>query len=381
MTEHAQLSASSSHRWLHCTPSGNLAKHFKLPPESGSPYAQEGTDAHTLAEIKLQYALGKIKKNTMTIRSKKLRETSEFHSLDFERHVDEYVNQVLELAKEYDKPAVDVEQRLDFSQWVPNGFGTADAVILAEPTLHIIDLKFGKGVAVSADQNSQLMLYALAAYYTYNLVYDFETVKMTIIQPRLYNTSTYELPVRDLLDWADNYVKPRAMLAIDGGGEFDPQGDVCRFCPAKAMCKARAEYNTSFNTTDPGALTNDEIAAMLHLVKDIEAWCKDLAGYALTQARDHGVKFEGWKLVEGRSLRKITDPDKVSTVLAEQGYSEDDYAPRKLLSLTELEKLVGKVKLTQTLGDIIVKPAGAPTLVPADDKRPEIGQMEAADFE
>jgi hypothetical protein len=348
----------------------------------------EGTLAHELAELKLRLEFGKIKKASYTRGYKKIK-ASEFYSRDFELAVDEYVEKIKELFANYrvenGAAEIDFEIKTDFSKYVPQGFGTADCVIMSEPTLHVIDLKFGKGVEVSSEENSQLMLYALGAYLSYSLVYGFDQVAMTIIQPRLYNMSTYVLPVDELLKWAEQIVKPRAQKAFDGLGDFTPSEDGCRFCPAKAVCRARADEMNALVAkdfeTEPAQLSSCEITELLSRTGEIASWCKDIENYALEQALA-GEKYQGFKLVEGRSVRKITDEKAVVEALVGQGgYNIEDVQPRKLATLTTLEKLVGRAEFNEVCGNWVVKPVGSPTLVKESDKRPEFAPVKAEDFD
>lgn len=382
--EHAKLSASSSARWLTCTPSVVFSAPYDKERKDTT-FTAEGTAAHALAELKLQFDTGKITKRKFNAQLKKFKRENEYYSPGFEEFVDDYVGFVNETIAGYENPEVELEQRVNFSDWVPEGFGTSDVVIMTDSVLHIVDLKFGKGVPVSAIENSQLMLYALGTYYEFNLAYDFDTVKMTIHQPRLYDNSTYELSVKELLDWGDNFVKPRAELAMQGEGEFTPSEKSCRFCPAKAICKARADKNleiAKYEFAEPNALESEQISEILNQSTELKKWLDDIESYALKQARDQGQHFEGWKLVAGRSNRKITDADVAASILTEAGFT-GIFKPQELLSLTNLEKLVGKKQFGELLNEVIVKPEGKPTLVVSTDKRPEISSLGQAvkDFE
>lgn len=383
--EHATLSASSSSRWLNCTPSVVFSAPYEVERKD-TVFTAEGTAAHALAELKLQFDTGKITKRKFNAQLKKFKAESEYYSVSFEEFVDDYVGFVNETIAEYSDPEVELEQRVNFSDWVPEGYGTSDVVIMTDSVLHIVDLKFGKGVAVSAIENTQLMLYALGTYYEFNMAYDFDTVRMTIHQPRLYDTSTYELSVKELLDWADNFVKPRAELAMAGEGDYAPSEKACQWCPAKAICKARADLNLQnaikYDFADSNELEPAAISDVLSQSKAIKKWLEDVEDYALTQARDQGQSFPGWKLVAGRSNRKIADAEAAASILSKAGYVEI-YKPQELITLTNLEKLVGKKKFGDLLNDVIVKPEGKPTLVVETDKRPELSSHGQAvkDFE
>ena len=267
-------------------------------------------------------------------------------------------------------PQVLVEQRLDFSKWVPEGFGTGDCLIVADDVLHIIDFKYGLGVLVEAEDNPQMMCYSLGALDIYDGIYDITSVKMTIFQPRRENVSTFTIKKEDLLKWADDFLKPTAELAFNGEGEFKA-GDHCTFCKAKATCRKRAEYNLELAKYDfemPASLSETEIAAILPKIDDLTAWAADIKEYALQQALS-GTEYPGFKVVEGRANRKYTDEEAVAFVVKDNGY--DPYE-KKLLGITAMTSLLGKKKFEELLGALITKPQGKPTLVPASDKRPAL---------
>ena len=383
--EHAVLSASSSARWLNCTPSVVFSAPYEVERKDTT-FTAEGTAAHALAELKLQFDTGKITKRKFNAQLKKFKAENEYYSVSFEEFVDDYVGFVNETINTYDDPEVELEQRVNFSDWVPEGYGTSDVVIMTDSVLHIVDLKFGKGVPVSAIENTQLMLYALGTYYEFNMAYDFDTVRMTIHQPRLYDTSTYELSVAELLDWAETIVKPRAELAMAGEGDYNPSEKACQWCPAKAVFKARADMNLQnaikYDFADTNELEPEAISDILSQSKAIKKWLEDVEAYALTQARDEGQSFPGWKLVAGRSNRKITNADMAASILLDAGF-EEIYKPHELLTLTALEKMVGKKHFSELLDDLIIKPEGKPTLVVETDKRPELSSTGQAikDFE
>jgi len=379
---HALLSASGSHRWMACPGSVQLETQFK---DQSSTYADEGTFAHALAELKLSRAIANTIKPTAF--KKKLEEMRQapLFSPSMEEYIDQYVTQVTEIFMAAKKDCKDalvlLEQRLDFSNWVPEGFGTGDVVIISDKVLEVIDLKFGKGVPVSAENNPQTRLYGLGAINTYQLLYDFNQVRMTIIQPRLDNTSTEEMIMEDLLIWADDVLKPKADLAYSGEGPV-AAGDHCKFCKARYTCKARAELNlemAKYDFQDPFLLTDREISEVLARVDQLKTWASDVETYALEQARDHAKKWPGWKLVEGRSNRKYSDDIQVGQALISAGYQEAQiHKEPQLLGITDMEKLLGKKKFGELLGDLVVKPAGKPTLVPAADPRSEINSLQSA---
>ena len=379
---HALLSASGSHRWMPCPGSVRLEKQF---PDQTSAYAEEGTFAHALAELKLSRAIANtIKPSAYKKRLAEMQQHQLF-SAALEEYVDQYVTQVTEIfmaaKKECSDALVLLEQRLDFSSWVPEGFGTGDVVIISDQVLEVIDLKYGKGVPVSALDNPQTRLYGLGAINTYQLLYDFSAVRMTIIQPRIDNTSTEEMEVWALLAWADDVLKPKADLAYSGEGPV-AAGDHCKFCKARYTCKARAELNlelAKYDFQDPFLLNDLEIADILARVDQLKTWASDIETYALEQARDHAKKWPGWKLVEGRSNRKYADDILVGQALISAGYQEEQiHKEPQLLGITDMEKLLGKKKFGELLGDLVVKPAGKPTLVAEKDPRPEINSLQSA---
>ncbi|EAE9329585.1 DUF2800 domain-containing protein [Listeria monocytogenes] len=370
---HAKLSASGSSRWLNCTPS--IALEAKFPEQrNGGVFAQEGTLAHSFAELLLQKFNDEVTKAEYARKLNRLKKNSLYDASMID-HVEVYTTIVIEKFQEAhaaDKNAVlSIEQQLDYSEYARGGFGTGDAVIVGNGVVEIIDLKYGKGVPVSAKENSQLMLYGLGAYNAFELDYDLHTVRMTIVQPRLDDVTEFEMEVSDLLDWAENVVKPAALLADAGKGELNP-GPWCKFCRARSICKARAEANlalTSYDFKDPRLLQPDEIAKVLGQVAELKSWVEDVKSFALKEAESRGIEFPGWKLVEGRSNRRYADAEMVQAMLELEGYSEEELLSKKLISLTDMEKLIGKKQVSAILGDLIEKPAGKPTLVVETDKR------------
>lgn len=366
MPKHAYLSASASHRWLACPPSAKLCANIL---DQASEYAQQGTDCHELCAYLVEKALGREVIDPT--------ENLTYYDTEMQNCAEEYRNYVLEqieAAKEFCKdPQVMIEQRLDFSRWVENGFGTGDCVIVADEVLQIIDYKHGLGVLVSAGDdehggNSQMMCYALGALEVFGDIYDINQIKMTIFQPRRDNISTYTMSKDDLLKWADEVLAPTAQLAYVGEGEFKA-GDHCTFCKVKATCRKRAEYNLELAKYDfemPATLDDTEIAAILEKVDEMISWGNDIKEYALQQAQS-GVHFEGWKVVEGRSNRKYTDEAAVAFAVKDAGF--DPYE-KKLLGVTAMSTLLGKKKFEELLGGLIYKPPGKPALVPESDKRP-----------
>jgi hypothetical protein len=373
---HAKLSASGSKRWLTCTPSAQLELQF---PDSTSTFAEEGTWAHEYAELLLTEILFNMDIKLFTRRLDNLMSTT-FASAENYEAVESYVAFVkgrIEQARKSDPSSlVMLEQRVDFSEWVPEGFGTGDVVIVSNGTLEIIDLKFGKGVQVDAFGNTQLSLYALGAWNEFNMIYDVERVRVTIVQPRLNHISTDEFSLAQLLAWAEETVKPKARMAMNGEGEFVP-GDHCRFCKARFTCRARAKEAIEADFKEPALLDDSEIAELLLKVDEIEKWAKDIQEYARSKA-EQGTKFNGWKLVEGRSVRKYANPDQVAFRLFAEGYGEQDIYERELKSITAMEKALGKKRFNELCADLITKPPGKPALVPESDKRPEWNSLEQA---
>ena len=363
-TKHAILSASSSHRWLNCSPSARLEQEFE---DRETEAAAEGTAAHALCEHKLRRAL-KLQSRRKPI--------SKYDCDEMDMHTDNYVQFVLETLSEARQhcpdPLINIEQRLDFSCYVPDGFGTGDCIIISDKTMHVIDFKYGQGVLVDAEQNPQMMLYALGALRLFDSLYDIEDVAMTIYQPRRENISTWTISVADLKTWAEEELIPRAKLAFEGKGDFMP-GPWCTFCKAAVKCRARAEEKlrlAQYEFTRPPLLTDAEIEDILGKLDDLTRWAEEIKAYAQDAALNHGKQWHGYKVVEGRSVRKYSNEDAVVEAANAAGYH--DIFRKTLLPITEMEKLMGKQEFQTILGGLIVKPAGKPTLVPASDKRPAI---------
>ena len=355
---HAVLSASSSSRWLACPPSAQLCAAL---PDTVTDYAREGTCAHELAEYKVQRLLGNPASNPT--------ENLDFYDTEMEDCTDSYAQYIAEQLSTLQEPMVLVEQRLDFSRYVPDGFGTGDCVIVAENVLTVIDFKYGKGVAVSADHNSQMMLYALGALELFDALYDIAEVRMVIFQPRIQNLSECTLPLSELLHWAETELKPKAALAARGEGAFSA-GEHCRFCKGKATCRKRAEYNLQLAKYDfamPDKLTDTEIETILATADQLTAWVADVKEYALRQALS-GKQWHGYKVVAGKSNRKYTNPAAVAAAV--QAYGKNPYKEPELLGVTAMEQLLGRTQFEALLGSLTEKPQGKPTLVPYSDKRP-----------
>lgn len=380
-TKHALLSPSASHRWLNCTPSAMLESY---EPSSYSPYAAEGTEAHALAELKLSYILEKISVEEYETRFENFRLTSQFYNAEMNEYVNDYVNEVMTIVKE-DNKGIDckvfLEEYVKFEDIVPNGGGTSDVVIVGDNFIHIIDLKYGKGVPVSAIGNPQLRLYALGAVKSHLREVTVNEVRMTIVQPRLRDITTDFMSVKDLNEWAINFVKPRAQLAIEGQGELC-SGEWCKFCKCKAKCKKLADDQLAVaqrefedvvvenNILEPKNMSPDMLARILMIAPKFIDWFNDVQKYAMQAAINEDLKIPGYKLVEGRSVRQIFDTESVKEKLKTSGFPEEDYLkPQELLGITALEKNVGKKLFNDLCGQYIVKPVGKPVLVPESDKR------------
>ena len=360
--KHAVLSASSSERWLNCPPSARLCEAYE---DKGSDYAAEGTDAHALCEFRLKQARG--------IPADDPIENLSWYNEEMEdcaAGYAAYVSELLETAKQTcADPVVMIEQRVDFSRWVKEGFGTADCIVIADGVLNICDYKNGQGCLVLADRNPQMMLYALGALEIFDGIYDIDTVRMTIYQPRKSNISVYEMDKADLYEWANSELTQKAQLAYEGQGSFSC-GEWCRFCKAKAECRERAEANLAlarYEFQTPALLADEEIADILGKVDALTAWASDVKEYALQQAIS-GTAFPGWKLVEGRSNRKYTSEAAVAAAVEGAGFNPYE---KKLLGITAMQKLLGKSRFEELLAPYIEKPQGRPTLVRSSDKRPE----------
>jgi len=371
MSKHAILSASGAHRWMNCTPSARLEREFA---DNSGEAAAEGSAAHALAEHKLRKVL--------KLRSK--RPVSQYDSDEMEAYTDDYVDFVLEtiegLKQTCSDPAILIEQRLNFSRFVPDGFGTGDCVVIGDGSLHIIDLKYGQGVLVHAEDNPQMKLYALGALDLFDGIYDISEVSMTIYQPRRENVSTYTVFKESLYQWAEETLVPTANQAFDGSGEYRC-GEWCQFCRAAVKCRARAEEKLNlarFEFSLPPILTDDDIENILAKLDDLTAWANDIKSYALEAALSHGKHWCGFKLVEGRSNRKYRDEEAVAEAARAAGYR--DIFRQSLITLTEMEKLMGKPRFSEILGQFIEKPQGKPSLVPITDKRPEINTSAKQDF-
>lgn len=378
-TAHALLSPSAAHRWINCTAAPRLEADVE---DKGSEFAAEGTLAHAYCAQKLKAFLGLPTEDE----AKEIAELNDrYHTGEMDEYTDTYKTIVLEkynAARAKTKDALLlIETRLDFSEYVPDAFGTADAIIIADGTMEIIDFKYGKGVKVSAEDNPQMKIYALGAYEKFSFEYKIDRVRMTIIQPRIENFSEWELSVSELMAWTDSVLTPKAQQAYKGDGPQVP-GDWCQFCKVKSSCRALTQkcIEAAKNHPDPKLISPDELAAdVLPMLATVKTWLAGVEDYALQQALS-GVQLAGWKVVEGRSVRKITDQDGAALALNKAGYKTTEiYKPQELRTITDLEKLTGKKQFAAICGDFIEKPQGKPTLAPESDKRPAIDPL-ADDF-
>lgn len=369
---HAKLSASGASRWATCPGSVQMEDGI---PDKESIYAQEGTLAHEMSELKLKHYLdpkgfGKRKLNAAI---KKLKE-NELYQAEMDSYTDTYVDFIKEKALSFpSNPYIEIEKRVDFSRWVDGGFGTCDCVLIHGSTLSIIDLKYGKGVPVSAEQNEQLILYALGAYDAFNLIYNLDKIELNIVQPRINNFSTWELSLTELLLWGD-YFKVQAEKALGGNGGLVPSAKACKFCKARDICTARAENNLSLESEiklKPNEIPKDKLYEYISRGEDIAKWVADLKAYALDMCLK-GEDVKGLKAVAGRTSRSWTNQDEAINKLIEGGIDEAIIYDKVPLTLAKLEKALGKQQFTALVGDMVVTSEGKPTLVFENDKRPAI---------
>ena len=376
--KHAILSPSAAHRWMNCTAAPLLEKDVQ---DVSSTFAEEGTLAHAYCAKKLKEFLGlEVKEENQEIADL----YDQYHSGEMDEYTDTYKTIVLEKFNAARKKTKDaqllVEVKLDFSHYIPEAFGTSDAVIIADGVMEVIDFKYGKGVKVSAVENPQMMIYALGAWDLFNFEYNISKVRMTIVQPRIDNLSEFEISASDLINWAVDELQPKAKEAYAGGTQ--KAGAWCQFCKVKASCKALATtcINAQQAHTDPRLISKEDMErTILPLLSTFKTWLTGVEEYSLQQALD-GVQYQGFKIVAGRSIRKITDPSAVMELLGKEGFAKESYLkPTELRSITDLEKLIGKKRFGTLCADYINKPQGKPTLVPESDKRPAFNQA-AEDF-
>lgn len=369
---HALLSASSAHRWVYCTPSARLEEQF---PDAGSDAAAEGTVAHALAEVKVRqyFYPQEVSRQKMARTVNKLKKDGHWAD-EMQGYTDEYLDFVKSAAMAFAHvPHADVEKTVYFDKYVPEGFGTADCILIGGDTLHVIDFKYGKGVSVSAEENLQMILYALGAYEACRILYPIETVKLSIVQPRIDNISEWECGIPELLAYGD-FIADRAALAFKGEGEFKPGKDTCRFCRARAQCRARAEENIRlafFTDKKPPLITNAEVGDYLEKGEDVAKWLKDQKEYALKECLA-GKEVPGWKAVEGRGSREWTDMDKAFKTLTDNGIDAAILWERTPLTLAQVEKTVGKKEFQALVGEYVIKNPGKPALAKESDKRPAV---------
>lgn len=383
--DHAFLSASGSHRWINCTPSAHLED--LEGPRPNSVFAQEGTLAHEISELYIRRdIIGNISEDEFNTSLDEFM-SNELFNEEMLDYVQTYVGYCEDEYNEANKvmngqAVIEIEAKLNLQEWVPESFGSVDCCIIADGTLEVIDLKYGKGVPVYAPMNSQLMLYALGALRNYDTLYDIDNVKLTIVQPRLNNISTWETSVEELLKWAVEVVKPAADKAFKGEGELH-SGDWCKFCCVKNKCRAIYEEQlkiAKYEFASPEFLNDEEIADILTRAPKFKEWIDAVCEYAQSKALNENKIWPGFKLVAGISRRKwIDDEEKVAEVILANfpAVSEDQIFDMKLKTITNVEKLVGKKAATELLGDVIIKPEGKPTLVPESDKRPALGNEDA----
>ena len=370
---HALLSASGAHRWLICTPSAKLEEQF---PDTDSEAAKEGTLAHELAELKLRrfFQTSDFGKKKYTARANKLKK-QELWKDEMERHTDDYLEYIKSIALGLPgKAHAEIEKKLNLGKWIPEGFGTADCVLVYRDTIYVFDFKYGKGVQVDAEHNPQMMLYALGAYEALRLCYEIKQVKMYIVQPRLDHYAEWGCPLEDLLAFGEQ-VKEKAALAFEGKGEYSPDEKACRFCRARAQCRARSDFNVkkAFGTGElPPLISHEEAGKRLSELRDLVRYQKDLQDWALSECLA-GKEVPGWKVVEGRSVREWTDMEAAFGKLITEGVTPEEMLyERKPLTLAQVEKLVGGKDFQDAVGEFVVKKPGKPTLVMESDKRDAI---------
>ena len=384
---HSRLPPSSAHRWLVCTLSPQMEAPF---PDTTSEAADQGTAAHSMAELKVKRKL----------HEPCTRDPTQYDDDEMQYCTDDYCNFVMEQiedARQYtDSPLVMVEQRLSFEDIIPGGFGTADLIIATPKKLYITDLKYGKGVVVKVSEglNPQLCIYAYGAYTNFRFLYpDVESVVMSIFQPRVGNVDSFEIQIGELMEWAEGYVRPKAIEAAGPDGVLVP-GDHCKFCKAKGVCRARADealklaqerftvidgtYKTSqgempmYRFKSPSMLTQEEIEDVLPILNRVQEWITSVFTYVADEAISHGRKWKGYKIVEGKSTRKYLSETMVEAACKKAGFT--DIYEKTLLPLTKLEKKMTKPIFKSVLIDtgLVIKPKGKLTLTEESDERPTV---------
>lgn len=380
---HALLSASSAARWLNCTPSARLEDEHG--EKQSSIYAEEGTLAHELSELYLRKdALNSINEQDFAKGLEEIMANSLFNEEMLDAvpiYTDYCLGQLAEAKANSSLAVMEIEQKLDLTQYVPESFGTADCVIINDGLMEVIDLKYGKGVPVHAEWNKQLMLYGLGALQKYDTMFDISNVRLTIVQPRIDNISSWQISVEELRAWAEQELKPRAELAFSGGGELNA-GDWCRFCAVRNKCRALYEQQLEIAKHEfaaPELLTDDEIADIIKRTPKLIEWANSITEYAQAKAINDNKQWPGLKLVEGISRRKWVDEEQAPRIIISRcpELSTDEICTLKLKPITSIEKLVGKKRFAEILSDTVVKPQGKPTLVPLDDARPAFGIAQA----
>ena len=381
---HALLGPSSAHMWMACPPSARLNEGIQ---DEGSEYAKEGTLAHRIGELLLR----KRWEGDDITADLEAAQADPLYSGEMGEHMEAYAAFVEERMAEAKTrcadPRIFIEQTVRFEEYVPEGFGTSDAIIISDGLMDVVDLKYGKGIPVSAEGNPQMRIYALGCYLALSWAYEISTIRMNIFQPRLDSISTDTITRDELLAWAENELKPRAALAWEGKGEFCPGTETCRWCRASPRCRAHRDYQLEIakrDFEDPPLLSAEEVAEVMNRLPALLAWADKVKEYALDAALNHGKQFPGYKVVEGRSNRKYADEDGIASALRKAGFKVADiYKPRELLGLTAMEKMVGKKKFGELAGEYVMKPTGAPTLVAESDRRPALNSpaKAAEDFD
>ena len=377
MKQHALLSPSGANRWLSCPPSARLEETFK---DTSNDSADEGTLAHTLSELHLRNQLGIMKKIDYNRELKKVKNNT-YYNTEMNAHCIDYATFILEKYDKLEDPSIFIEEKIDLREFIPEGFGTVDCIMIADEILDINDYKYGKGVLVEANDNKQMMLYALGALRKYSLLYTIKVIRMTIYQPRLNNYSSFETSADWLLEWGETHVKPNAKLAFEGKGDYKA-GPHCKFCKARNQCKTLADHNMSlakYAFEDPNKLTDEDISDILEKASDFKTWLSSIQNYALFETINNEKQWPGFKLVSGRSNRKYLDSEEIKKILNKAKLKKELYLTSpELVGIGTLEKNIGKSEVDKLIGKLIIKPPGTPTLVPEWDKRPTLNSSDAA---